>query len=133
VPTPTRSARPTPPEADFTAEERQAIDALRAAAATRTPSPALVAHEQAVQDHERETERLKAECGVTAAHELEDAAHETISQVQADLVDTPAKTLAGLIFKARYAATHYSYEYDEEVMESIVDDLLAMPEGFADV
>jgi hypothetical protein len=32
--------------------------------------------------------------------------HETISQVRAELVDTPAKTLAGLIFKARHAATH---------------------------
>jgi len=34
----------------------------------------------------------------------------------------PAKTLAGLIFKARYAASHYPEEYDEEVMASIVDD-----------
>ena len=87
-----------------------------------------MAYDQAVQDHERETERLKAECGVTAAHELEEAAHETTSQVQADLVDTPAKTLAGLIFKARYAATHYEDDYDEDVMISIVDDLMAMAE-----
>ena len=53
----------------------------------------------------------------------------------ADLVDTPAKTLAGLIYKARYAATHYRTEYVEDVMASIVDDLLAMaddPEGFAE-
>jgi hypothetical protein len=77
-------------------------------------------------DHEREVERLKTEYGVTAAYELEDAAHETVSQTQADLIDTPAKTLAGLIFKARYAATHYSDDYDEEVMVSIIDDLLAM-------
>ena len=38
-----------------------------------------------------------------------------------------------LIFKARYAATDYRTEYDEEVMASVVDDLLAMaddPEGF---
>jgi hypothetical protein len=56
--------------------------------------------------------------------------------MQADLVDTPAKTLAGLIFKARYAATHYEDDYDEDVMISIVDDLMAMagdPEGLADV
>ena len=42
------------------------------------------------------------------------------------LADTPAKTLAGLIFKARYAATHYRAEYDSDVMISFVDDLLAM-------
>jgi hypothetical protein len=100
--------------------------------ARKTPSPAWAAYEQAVQGYERETERLEAECRVTAARGLEDAAHETISQVQADLVDTPAKTLAGLIFKARYAATHYS---DEEMIASIVDDLLAMadhPKGLAE-
>jgi hypothetical protein len=57
---------------------------------------------------------------------LEDAVHETISQVRADLVDTPARRLAGLIFKARYVAAHRRTEYDEEVMASIVDDLLAM-------
>ena len=79
--------------------------------------------------------RLKGECGVTAAHELEEAAHETTGRAAQALVDTPATTLAGLIFKARYAATHYSDDYDEEVTVSI-DDLLAMadhPEGFANV
>ena len=49
------------------------------------------------------------------------------------MAETPAKTLAGLIFKARYAATHYRSEYDEEVMVSIVDDLLAMAEEDANV
>ena len=55
--------------------------------------------------------------------------------MKADLLDTPAKTLAGLIFKARYAAREDN-AYDEDVMESIVDDLLAIagdPEGLADV
>jgi hypothetical protein len=72
---------------------------------------------------------------MTAAHEMEGSAHETIRRVQADLVDTQARTLAGLIFKARYAATHYRTEYDGAVMTSIVDDLLAMaddPEGLAE-
>ena len=43
--------------------------------------------------------------------------------------------LAGLIFKARYAATHYEDDYDTDVMISIVDDLIAMAEeaeGFAE-
>ena len=51
----------------------------------------------------------------------------------AEAHDTPARTLAGLIFKARYAATHYSDDYDTDVMISIVDDLLAMTEGLGDV
>ena len=128
---------PERPETILSDEERQAIDALRAASAKReTPSPAWAAYEQAVQDHEREVERLKAECGVTAANEMELAALDTTGRAARALVDTPAKTLAGLIFKARYAATHYSDEWDEEVTASIVDDLLAMAgegEGRANV
>ena len=92
------------------------------------PSPAWAAYYQAVADHERECERLKEECGVTAAHELEAAAHESTGRAAQALINTPAKTLAGLIFKARYAATHYEDDYDEDVMISIVDDLLAMGE-----
>ena len=128
--------RPAEPEADFLPEELQALDLLGTAAALRAirgPSPALAAYNQAVQDHEREVERLKAECGVTAAHELEDATSAATNQVRDALAETPAKTLAGLIFKARYAATHYRSEYDEEVMVSIVDDLLAMAEEDANV
>ena len=47
--------------------------------------------------------------------------------MKADLLDTPAKTLAGLIFKARYAAREDN-AYDEDVMKSIVEDLLEMAE-----
>src|SRR5271170_3123672 len=61
----------------------------------------------------RDCERLEAECGVTAAEEMQAMAHKTISQVQADLVD-----------KARYTAAHWPGEWDDEVMVSIVDDLL---------
>jgi hypothetical protein len=45
----------------------------------------------------------------------------------------PATTLAGLIFKARYAAAHYSRDFEPEVMVSIVEDLLAMDEETANV
>lgn len=44
------------------------------------------------------------------------------------LIPTRARTLEGLIFKARYAASHFTEDYDEEVMRSIVDDLLALAE-----
>jgi hypothetical protein len=120
---------PAQPEPDFLPEELQALDLLGTAAALRAirgPSPARAAHDQAVAAHEREVERLKAKCGVTAAHELEDATSVAVNQVRDALAETPAKTLAGLIFKARYAAAHYRTEYDDEVMTSIVEDLLVM-------
>ena len=127
---------PAEPEADFLPEELQALDLLGTAAALRAikgPSPARAAYNQAVQDHEQEVERLKAECGVTAAHEMEDATSTAVNQMRDALAETPATTLAGLIFKARYAATHYRGEYDQDVMVSIVDDLLAMAEEDANV
>jgi hypothetical protein len=118
--------RPAQREPDFLAEELQALDLLGAAAALRAikgPPPAQAAYDQAAAAHERECERLKAECGVTAAHELEDAAHRATGRAARVLINTPAKTLAGLIFKARYAEAH---DYDEDVTASIVADLLAM-------
>jgi hypothetical protein len=51
------------------------------------------------QDHERECKRLKAECGVTAANEWETAALDTTGRAARALIDTPAKTLAGLILQ----------------------------------
>ena len=100
------------------------------------PSPAWAAYYQAEQDWERETERLKAECGVTAGHEAEAAACKGSGfKSKPNLLDTPAETLAGLIFKARYAAREDN-ACDEDVMKSIVEDLLAMadePEDFANV
>jgi hypothetical protein len=125
-----------PDAAVFSAEEQQAVDAMAAALRERkTPLPAWAAYNQAVQDHERECERLKAECGVTAANEMELAALDATGRASRGLIDTPAKTLAGLIFKARYAASHYEDNYDDDVMVSIVDDLLAIaddPEGLAE-
>ena len=119
---------PAEPKPDFLPEELQALDLLGTAAALRAingRSPAFVAYDHAVAAHEQEVERLKAECGVTAAHELEAATSNEVNSVKADLLDTPAKTLAGLIFKARYAAREDN-AYDEDVMVSIVEDLLAM-------
>ena len=95
---------PPEPEADFSSEERQALDLFGCRReGDRGHPPALAAYYQAVAAHEQETERLKAECGVTAAHELEDATSAAVNQVRDALAETPAKTLAGLIFKARYA------------------------------
>ena len=91
---------PAQPEPDFLPEELQALDLLGTAAAMRAingRSPAFVAYDQAVAAHRREVERLKAECGVTAAHELEDATSVAMNQVRDALAETSAKTLAGLI------------------------------------
>jgi hypothetical protein len=131
-----RPDRPEQPETILSPEELAAIAALRAASAKRGSSPAWAAYEQAVQEYDLETERLRVDCGLAAAEEMQAAVHKTVNQPQADLIDTPAKTLAGLVFKARYAATHYSDEWDEEVMASILADLLAMAderEGRANV
>jgi hypothetical protein len=122
----------------FTAEEQQALDGFVALTIRKTPLAAWAAYDQAVTDHKRDCERLEAACGVTAAEEMQAVAHKTISRMQAALVDTPATTLAGLIFKARYAAAHWPGEWDAGVMASIVDDLLTMakdnpPEGPANV
>jgi hypothetical protein len=126
------SDRPVAPkEAVFSPEEQQALDAFaaRLREGRKTPSPARKAYEQAFQDHEREVERLKAECGLTAGQEVRDAVQETISQLQADLIDTPANTLAGLIFKARYAAAHYPGEWDKEACASTRPDRRSPPIG----
>jgi hypothetical protein len=128
---------PEQPETILSDEDRRACDVLAATTVRNrlTPSPAWAAYEQAVQDHERKVERLKAECGVTAANELELAALDATGRASRGLIDTPARTLAGLIFKARYAATHSEDDYDEDVMISIVDDLLALAdeeEGLAE-
>ena len=42
------------------------------------------------------------------------------------IVATRARTLAGLIFKAKFAATHFPGDPEEKVMVSIVEDLLTM-------
>jgi hypothetical protein len=122
--------KPSPPPLSTEEEQAMVEFAARTAEVRFSPSPASAAYEQAARDHEREVERLKAECGVTAAHEMESVAHEAMSHVHADLIDTPAETLAGLIFKARYAEAN---DCDEEVMQPIVEDLLAMAEELANV
>jgi hypothetical protein len=73
-----------------------------------------------------ECERLEAECGVVALRKHESAAQEAILRLRDRLAETPARTLAGLIFKAEYAKAHFPTEYDEVVAASLVDDLLAM-------
>jgi hypothetical protein len=86
-----------------------------------------------VKEHEKSRERLRADCGLKAAERSQIEADDVVIALRDRIVSTPATTLAGLIFKARYAADHYPSEYEPEVMISIVDDLLALGEEGADV
>jgi hypothetical protein len=69
------------------------------------------------------------ESGLPAAEEAQSEADSIRLHIRDEkIVPTRARTLRGLIFKARYAATHFENAYDEDVMTSIVDDLLAIAE-----
>jgi hypothetical protein len=116
--------KPAAPEIDR--ESREAIEALgRTLTAIRAggPSAEQVAHDEAMRQWEAEAARARAESGLDAAHEAEAKALDAAGKIQARVAETPARTLAGLIFKARYAAKR---DHDPIVMASIVDDLIRM-------
>ena len=74
--------------------------------------------------------RARRELGLLGAEEAQAEADGVRLKIQDEkLIPTRARTLEGLIFKARYAASHFKEDYDEEVMRSIVDDLLAIAAG----
>jgi hypothetical protein len=64
--------------------------------------------------------------GLTAAEDAANAADAVRLAIRAEIISTRARTLNGLIFKARYAASHFPGDPDEDVMRSIAEDLLAM-------
>jgi hypothetical protein len=70
-------------------------------------------------------EQTRVESGLKAAEEAVNAADRVRLQIRDEIVAIPARTLAGIIFKARYAADHFPGDEDEDVMK-IVADLLAM-------
>ena len=73
------------------------------------------------------TEQAHDDTGLRAAEKAQDAADDVrIAICNEKIVPMRATTLAGLIFKARYAAAHFPGDPDEDVMRSIVDDLLAL-------
>ena len=79
---------------------------------------------------EDEIPRARRELGLLAAEEAQDEADGIRLSIRDEkLIPTRARTLEGLIFKARYAASHFKEAYDEEVMCSIIDDLLAIAAG----
>jgi hypothetical protein len=86
-------------------------------------------YERVVAVWEKECERLKIETGFGAAEKREDEACDVVSALRDRIVAIRATTLDGLKFKARYAVEHCDGEPDQEVMESIVADLLAFGSG----
>jgi hypothetical protein len=78
---------------------------------------------------EKEHERLQIETGVVAARERQRETSDVVYDLRDRIVAIRATTLAGLKFKARYAAKHCEGDPDQEVMDSIVDDLLALGSG----
>jgi hypothetical protein len=129
-----RPDRPTePPSPDLSDEDwLKALRKKTAEDAERGPSPEWVAYKAAVKEHEESSERLRADCGLEAVEQSQFEADEAVIALRDMVVSIPATTLAGLIFKARYAAEHYPSEYEPDVMISIVDDLLALGEENAD-
>ncbi len=119
--------RPVYPEG-FVRDEawQKRVDEIVARFQARGPSPEEANHDAAMERWEAECERLRDECGETAASEAEEAAHDEIIDLRNEIIQIQATTLTGLVFKAKYAAAHYSDDYDPDVMVSIVDDLLAL-------
>ena len=116
--------KPTPPAMD--SASRQAIEEFgrrMAEIQAQAPAPEQAANDEALRQWEKDKARARVECGLDAAHAAEAEALAAVMELQARVVETPARTIAGLIFKARYAAAK---DYDQEVLTSIADDLLAM-------
>jgi hypothetical protein len=116
--------KPANPPMD--AASREAIEAFgkrMAEIRPRGPSVEEADHEAALLKWEADTARVRAECGVDDAEAAEGEALDVVMELQARVAETPARTLASLIFKARYAAER---DNDPDVMASIVADLLAL-------
>src|SRR5579871_2021786 len=73
-------------------------------------------------------DRKREECGLAAAEEAHEEAMDACIEIRDRIAETRARTLDGLSFKARYAATHCEGAPDDRVVDSILDDLLAMTE-----
>ena len=86
----------------------------------------LRAYDQANKATREAMEQAERDSGLKAAEEAVNAADDVRLVIRDRIVSTRARTLAGLIFKARYASTHFPGDPDEDVMKSIVADLLAM-------
>lgn len=83
-------------------------------------------YEEACRAWDDSRDRLWDEMGVSAAEDLNREASDAVDDLGDRVAAIRARTLAGLIFKAKYAVAHNESEADPRVVESIVEDLLAM-------
>jgi hypothetical protein len=133
------AAKPPKPERDVLAECKAILDkwdmedaALLAGerpdAATRLAEfeNYKMAHDAKVQAWMEECARLRTEFGVAAADDRSSEADAAVDNLGQMVAAIPATTLAGLVFKAKYALAHNESEADARVVESILDDLLGM-------
>jgi hypothetical protein len=88
----------------------------------RAPSP----YEEAMRAWETERDRLEAKFEVELAEAGMLEANDNVSDIRDQIAAQRATTIAGLKFKAKYAAEHYPGEPDTDVMASIIDDILEM-------
>jgi hypothetical protein len=121
-PRPVAPARPDISDEEWFKLLRQKTAEGREAA----PSLESLAHDAAMAAWERDCERLREECGLAVAEDEEGETSNEVSAIRDHIAGTRATTLAGLVFKARYASSHYRGEYDVGVMTSLVNDLLAL-------
>ena len=126
------AAAPARPEllgsdsASFTSEEWFLTFKEKMAELSARRSPEEAARDQALRAREDADDRLEIDCGLRDARGRVSDAITTLDAVRDRLAAMRATTLAGLKFKAKYAAEHFPNEWDPDVMASIVDDILAM-------
>ena len=109
--------RPERPESRFLAEEWFQTFAQKMAEDREKPWPEWIAYEQALTARKEEIARIKIETGEAAAEERSMETSQAVVAIRDQIVAIRATTLAGLVFKARYAAEHYPGEWDQEVMD----------------
>jgi hypothetical protein len=105
-----RAMPPKPTPAMFSPEKfaKEIIDHVKALSAGVPEVPFRssddIVHENAVAEWELTKARLEEEVGLTAVNEEQEQAVNELARLQELLAGTKATTLAGLIFKAKYAA-----------------------------
>jgi hypothetical protein len=121
-----RQPRPARPESGLDEEEWFQTFARKMREYNAEPKPEWAAYEAAVEAWEDEDERIRVETGEMAASERSTETVDEACALRDRIVAIRATTLAGLKFKAKYALEHYADNPDEEVMQSIAEDLLAI-------
>jgi hypothetical protein len=114
---------PAEPVHDYTAIRKALMDGQPLAPKT---IKLMKAYDQANRARREAMEQAEVKSGLKAAEDAVNAADRVRLAIRDKIIRKRARTLSGMIFKARYAADHFPGDPDEDVMLSIVDDLVAM-------